>query len=106
MSESGRFATYPSLRDRVALITGGGSGIGASLVEHFAMQGSRVAFFDVARDCSRNLADDLAARSAHPPLFLECDLTDIHATRAAVGEVESRLGKVRVLVNNAARDDR
>ena len=106
MSESRRFATYPSLRDRVVLITGGGSGIGASLVEHFALQGARVAFFDIDRDSSLNLADELAARAPHPPLFLTCDLKDIAATRAAVAEVERQLGGVRVLVNNAARDDR
>jgi NAD(P)-dependent dehydrogenase (short-subunit alcohol dehydrogenase family) len=100
------FATYPSLRDRVVLVTGGGSGIGASMVEHFAAQGARVAFLDVAVDCSVKLADDLAARSPHPPLFLPCDLTDIAALRAAVAEVEARAGAVRVLVNNAARDDR
>lgn len=106
MSEVGRFATYPSLRDRVVLVTGGGSGIGASMVEHFAAQGARVAFLDVAVDCSLKLANDLAARSPHPPLFLQCDLKDIGAIRAAVAEVEARLGGVRVLVNNAARDDR
>lgn len=106
MNDLGRFATYPSLRDRVVLVTGGGSGIGASMVEHFAAQGARVAFLDVAVDCSLKLADDLAVRSPHPPLFLPCDLTDIAALRAAVAEVEARVGAVRVLVNNAARDDR
>ena len=106
MSESGRFARYPSLRDRVVLVTGGGSGIGASMVEHFAAQGARVAFLDVAVDCSVKLADDLAARSPHPPLFLPCDLKDIGALRVAASEVEARLGAVRVLVNNAACDER
>jgi NAD(P)-dependent dehydrogenase (short-subunit alcohol dehydrogenase family) len=101
-----RFATYPSLRDRVVLVTGGGSGIGASMVEHFAAQGARVAFLDIAVDCSVKLADDLAARSPHAPLFLPCDLRDLGALGAAVAEVEARLGAVRVLVNNAARDDR
>jgi NAD(P)-dependent dehydrogenase (short-subunit alcohol dehydrogenase family) len=106
MSEFERFASYPSLRDRVVLVTGGGSGIGASMVEHFAAQGARVAFLDIDPDCSVKLADDLAARSPHPPLFLPCDLRDLAALGAAVAEVEARLGAVRVLVNNAARDDR
>jgi short-subunit dehydrogenase involved in D-alanine esterification of teichoic acids len=38
------FARYPSLKDRVVLITGGGTGIGESMVRHFARQGARVAF--------------------------------------------------------------
>ena len=40
-------ARYPSLAGRSVLITGGASGIGASMVEHFAHQGARVAFLDV-----------------------------------------------------------
>jgi NAD(P)-dependent dehydrogenase (short-subunit alcohol dehydrogenase family) len=44
-----QLAIYPSLSDRSVLISGGGSGIGAGLVEHFARQGARVAFLDVAR---------------------------------------------------------
>jgi NAD(P)-dependent dehydrogenase (short-subunit alcohol dehydrogenase family) len=43
-------AIYPSLRDRVVLITGGGSGIGEEIVQHFLEQGSRVAFIDIAED--------------------------------------------------------
>ena len=41
-------ARYPSLRDKVVFITGGASGIGRSIVEHFHDQGSRVAFIDIA----------------------------------------------------------
>ena len=44
-----RTASYPSLEDRVAFVTGGGSGIGASIVEHLCAQRARVAFVDIAR---------------------------------------------------------
>ena len=42
-----KFARYPSLEGRVVLITGGATGIGESMVTHFARQGARVAFFDI-----------------------------------------------------------
>lgn len=50
-----RFASYPSLEDRVAFVTGGGSGIGASVVEHLCAQRARVAFVDIQRDASAAL---------------------------------------------------
>jgi NAD(P)-dependent dehydrogenase (short-subunit alcohol dehydrogenase family) len=100
------FASYPSLRDRVVLVTGGGSGIGAAIVEEFAMQGSQVAFFDIAIECSNELVTNLAGRCPHPPLFVDCDLTDIPAMQAAVVKIASQLGPPRVLVNNAGSDDR
>lgn len=88
------------------LITGGGSGIGASITEHFCAQGARVAFVDIAVEPSRALVATIAGRGHKPPLFLECDLRDIAALRGAVARVERDLGPVRVLINNAARDDR
>jgi NAD(P)-dependent dehydrogenase (short-subunit alcohol dehydrogenase family) len=100
------FASYPSLRDRAVLITGGGSGIGASMVEHFALQGSRVAFLDIDSASSGALVADVSGRCEHAPLFMPCDLTDVAALRSAIAEIEARLGAVRVLVNNAASDDR
>jgi NAD(P)-dependent dehydrogenase (short-subunit alcohol dehydrogenase family) len=101
-----KFATYPSLRDRVVLVTGGGSGIGASMVEHFAAQGSRVAFIDVGVEVSKKLVETLTPGCVHAPYFAHCDLTDIHALRATVRDIETRLGEIHVLVNNAANDDR
>ena len=101
-----RFASYPSLRERAVLITGGGSGIGASMVEHFALQGARVAFLDIDAGSSQALVAALSSRCEHAPLFLPCNLTDVAALRSAIAEIEARLGAVRVLVNNAANDDR
>jgi D-xylose 1-dehydrogenase len=100
------YASYPSLAERVVLVTGGGSGIGAAIVEHFCAQGSRVAFVDVERAASEALVTAVAARGHPAPLFLPCDLRDIAALRGAIGEARARLGPIRVLVNNAAHDER
>lgn len=99
------FARYPSLRDRVVFITGGGSGIGAAMVEAFVGQGASVAFVDVARDESLAVVERVAA-GPQKPLFLECDLTDLTALEGTMEEVRQRLGPIAVLVNNAANDAR
>lgn len=100
------FARYPSLEDRVVFISGGGTGIGASLVEHFAAQGAKVGFVDIQDEPSQALAARLAAGARHAPVFLHADVTDIPAYQATIGEIGRRLGPITVLVNNAARDDR
>jgi D-xylose 1-dehydrogenase len=100
------FATYPSLKDRVVLITGGGSGIGASFVEHFAFQHAKVAFLDIADQPSLDLVERLTPDCAHRPLFLRCDLTDILALQSAIAQISQNLGAPQVLVNNAGSDDR
>ena len=99
-------AIYPSLRDRVVLITGGASGIGAAEVEAFAAQGARVAFLDIADGPARALVARLGAAGHPEPFFQHCDLTDIAALRAAIAEAGRRLGPITVLVNNAANDQR
>ena len=100
------FALYPSLRERLVLVTGGATGIGAAVVEQFALQGSHVVFLDVDATSSAQLIADLSTRCTHAPVFLPCDLTDIAALRAAVAQAEADHGAVHVLVNNAASDDR
>lgn len=106
MTQGETFAQYPGLRDIPVLITGGATGIGAAMVEQFARQGSRVAFLDVDDKSAVALIDSLKTRIAHPPVFLNCDLTNIAALRTSVAEVEKTLGAIRVLINNAANDDR
>jgi NAD(P)-dependent dehydrogenase (short-subunit alcohol dehydrogenase family) len=100
------FATYPSLRDRRVLVTGGASGIGASVVEHFAAQGARVGFIDLDGDASERLLASLGERRVQAA-FARADLRDIAALRQAIGTLRTTLGgSFTVLVNNAARDDR
>ena len=99
------YATYPSLRDRVVVVTGGASGIGEHIVEHFAQQGSRVAFLDIADDSASHLITRLKDAPAEPQ-YLHCDLTDVAALTAAISHIAARLGTVDVLVNNAGNDTR
>lgn len=99
-------ATYASLRDKGVLITGGASGIGASIVEHFCAQGSKVAFLDVQESAGQALVRQIDDEGHSPPLFLPCDLTDIAALQAAIARVNSAIGPIQVLVNNAAHDER
>ncbi|RSL15299.1 NAD(P)-dependent dehydrogenase (short-subunit alcohol dehydrogenase family) [Edaphobacter aggregans] len=100
------FATYPSLADKVVLITGGGQGIGAAAVEQFALQGSRVVFLDVADDPSTTLVSNLTPRSTHAPLYRRCDLTDIPTLQSTIADISATLGSPQVLINNAASDER
>lgn len=101
-----RFAMYPSLRGRAVLVTGGATGIGASVVEHFARQGSRVAFLDVQDEEARNLVDRLRPESEFAPAYFHCDLTRVADLKARVSDAIEALGGLDVLVNNAANDQR
>ena len=94
------FAIYPSLKGRTVFISGGGSGIGASIVEHFAAQGSKVAFVDIDEAASTALAGKTGAT------FLKCDVRDLKTYQATIRQVGETLGPITVLINNAARDDR
>jgi len=101
------YATYPSLKDRGVFITGGADGIGRALVEEFSKQGSRVGFADKNIDKAREtLASCEAFGVAHPPRFYQVDLIDIGALQRVCAEAESDLEEIRVLVNDAANDDR
>jgi D-xylose 1-dehydrogenase len=95
-----RFATYPSLRDRVAFVSGGSSGLGAEFVRAFVAQGARVAFVDIDGARGTALAGELGC------LYLPADVRDVAALRAAIETAAERLGPIEVLVNNAADDRR
>ncbi len=95
-----QYASYPDLKDQCVVVTGGGSGIGAGMVNAFALQGARVFYIDIVDEHVH------AAYDGHAPTFVRCDLTDTGALQSAFRRIEGEAGKVDVLVNNAANDDR
>lgn len=99
-------AHYPSLRDRVVFVSGGSSGIGAELVRAFAKQGAKVAFCGTRPDGGDALKTELAAAQLQAPLYAACDVRDVVAYQALLQQVITQWGPIRVLVNNAGRDDR
>ena len=101
-----QLARFPCLRDRVVLVTGGGTGIGASIVEHFCEQDAQVAFLDIQEAASRDVIERIRGAGKPSPYFLAVDLRDISALQASISRVGEELGPISVLVNNAANDDR
>jgi NAD(P)-dependent dehydrogenase (short-subunit alcohol dehydrogenase family) len=99
------FASYPSLKDRAVIVTGGAGGIGEATVRAFAAQGARIGFLDIAETAGKALAEELAGGGAKAA-FEPCDLTDIDQLGAALARIAARHGPALVLVNNAANDDR
>jgi len=99
-------AIYPSLEDRLVVVTGGASGIGASVVEAFAMQKAQVVFFDVQDGAAEELKERLGAMGAKVPVYYRCDLTDIEWVQRTVASVIERFPAIHVLVNNAGNDAR
>ena len=99
------FAHYPSLQDRGVLITGGATGIGATLVEEFVAQGARVGFIDIDDAAGTALVAKLGT-ARHAPVFVAADLTDIAALDRAIGSIRQHTGALTALLNNAANDQR
>ena len=94
-------AIYPSLKGKRVVVTGGASGIGASLVAGFAAQGAETIFVDILEKESADLVAGLSG-AAVTPSFYRVDLRDLGAVEAFF----RKIGPVDVLVNNAGNDDR
>jgi NAD(P)-dependent dehydrogenase (short-subunit alcohol dehydrogenase family) len=99
-------ARYPSLAGKSVLITGGGSGIGAGLVEHFAAQDCRVGFIELNGDVAAQAVDAVEKRTGNRPHHVVADLRDISSLKDAVGTLAHAIGAPTVLINNAGNDDR
>ena len=102
MSET---ASYPSLKDKVVLISGGASGIGETIVENFLQQGSRVVFLDKEKELGLRLVSKLKSYK-YKAIFKECDLINIDDLKSIINQIREEVGLISILVNNAASDER
>lgn len=99
------YTKYASLEDAVVFITGGASGIGREVIEGFAAQHAKIGFLDI--DTERGEAVERALTERGVTIkFVPCDLRDISALKTGFEALHTALGDAKVLVNNAARDDR
>jgi len=88
------------LENKVALITGGASGIGAGIAEEFASQGARVAILDINLAGGNSVADEIN-QAGGAATAIQMDVTDPESVKAAVGEATDRVGSPDILVNCA-----
>jgi 3-oxoacyl-[acyl-carrier protein] reductase len=86
-----------NLTARVAVVTGGGAGIGRAIVQRLAVEGARVAALDIRLETAEK-SIELAGGDG---LALVCDVSDSASVDAAIERVEAELGPIAILVNNA-----
>ncbi len=86
------------LEGRIALVTGGASGIGAATARRLAAEGARVVVSDIALDAAAELAGEISGVAA------ELDVTDVPGLHAAIARIQEDVGPLDILVNNAGTD--
>lgn len=96
-------ATYPSLRGKTVLISGGAEGIGAAAVQIFCRQACNVVFLDFNEKSANELLATIREdkQITTEPTFMFCDVTDVDQLRACAQKTIDKFGTVDVLVNNA-----
>ena len=87
--------------DKVAIVTGGASGIGLATVRRLASEGALVVVADLNATSAVQVADTLKADGASDALGLRCDVSDEAQVEAVVASVLARFGRLDVVVNNA-----
>jgi 2-hydroxycyclohexanecarboxyl-CoA dehydrogenase len=91
------------LQGKVAVITGGGGGIGGATSKRFAQEGAAVAIFDRNLESATVVAQTIVANGGRAQAFA-CDITDRASVDAAVAATIAQLGPIDILVNNAGWD--
>ena len=88
-------AIYTDLKDKRVFITGGGTGIGASIVEHFCEQKAEVYFIDINEKASNELVLKCKNKEISIPNFIKCDLLDIKKLQNVLLKI------LKTLLNNS-----
>ncbi|XP_042512239.1 secoisolariciresinol dehydrogenase-like [Macadamia integrifolia] len=96
--EGGGILTAKRLEGKVAVITGGASGIGASTVRLFVHHGAKVVIADVQDDLGNSLCEEVGSTET---IFVHCDVTNDDDVRNAVDTAVSKYGKLDIMFNNA-----
>ena len=97
---------YFDLKNKRVFISGGGSGIGATIVEHFCEQNSEVYFIDIDIKASKELINNIKQKKLRTPNFIECNILDIKKLQNTIQEIINKKGPIHCLINSAANDDR
>src|SRR5919197_853170 len=91
------------LKERIALVTGGGRGLGEAISRVLASAGANVIVADVRADLARGAADGIAGEGGRATA-LELDVSDAGQAQAAVDRIVEERGRLDILVNNAGVD--
>ena len=97
---------YYDLKNKRVFISGGGSGIGATIVEHFCEQSSEVYFIDINVKASKKLISNIKKKKIRIPKFIECNILDIKKLQNIIKDIITNKGPIHCLINSAANDDR
>jgi len=97
---------YLDLKNKRVFISGGGSGIGATIVKHFCEQNSEVYFIDIDIKASKELINNIKQKKLRTPNFIECNILDIKKLQNTIQEIINKKGPIHCLINSAANDDR
>lgn len=92
---------YPLLKDKVAIITGGGGALGAGIAHGLAQAGAAVVVADIKQDAAAGVATAIVAQGGQA-VALVCDVADSASVEALVAQTVAAYGGVDILVNNAA----
>ena len=97
---------YFDLKGKRALVSGGASGIGSSIVEHLCEQGVEVYFFDIDKKEAQKTIYRIKKKKFRIPTFIKCNIKKIQKYKTSILNIIKKKGPIDILVNNASNDQR